>query len=113
MRRCLPDPADRADRADRLARAARADQTARSDRAATPQSESPTARSHSRSWPHHRDHVSRLAFPCPLKTTRTGEHIAEAVARAQPKERALDLQRERPLEHPQMMLEPCDRRRVE
>src|SRR5438445_13557372 len=85
----------------------------RGDRAATLQSESRPARSWPRSRLHDRDEVSRPAFAGALEPCRTGEHVSKAVARTQPEERTLDLESERTLEHPQMMLQSRNGRRVE
>src|SRR5689334_23771418 len=59
------------------------------------------------------DEVARAAPARAAEPRRAGEHVAEAVARAQLEAGAFDLEIERALEHPQMMLEPGDRRRVE
>src|SRR5262249_33215472 len=48
-----------------------------------------------------------------LEPGRARDDVAEAVARAQPEERPFDVEQKRALEHPQMMLESHDGRRVE
>ena len=50
---------------------------------------------------------------CILETCRAGEYISKTVTRPQSEERALDLESERALEHPQMMLQSSNGRRVE
>src|SRR5437899_2580861 len=85
----------------------------RDDRAATLQSECRPARAWPRSRPHDRDEVSRSAFACALETCRAGEQVSEAVALTQPEARAIDLESERTLEHPQMMLQSRNGRCVE
>jgi hypothetical protein len=48
-----------------------------------------------------------------VETGGAGEHVPEAVAGAQAIRRTVDLERERTVEHQEMVLEPGNRRRVE